>query len=82
MIIDIDHSLAMCVKVFDKKGNQLKYFQWVDTVQMIGEQIISWVPFAPSPDSTRIIKIYKIIGPGIYFERKPSGWVINTGRRK
>jgi hypothetical protein len=77
MIYDISNPLAKHIKAFDEDGNQIGYLQWVDTETMTGEQIISWVPFSTGPASTKIIDVYKIVGPDIYFRRRRSKCVVN-----
>ncbi|MFA5048247.1 MAG: hypothetical protein WC516_04465 [Patescibacteria group bacterium] len=86
MIITADDPNAIDIKVYDRDGKQLPGVLWVDTDTMTGEKVLLPGESAHGYSLnfttgiyTKIIDIYEINGPNIFYKRKTSKRIINSG---
>jgi hypothetical protein len=81
MIITQNHPDITKFVAYDQNGSLITRIIEIDTHAMEAKQFVKFL--VSGPRICRIVKIYTLKGPGIYFTRNPrKSRMINTGKRK
>jgi hypothetical protein len=80
MIITGHHPDVKKITAYDRYGSPIHKILELDTHQMVAK---IFVRLDAGTIITKLVRVYKIKGPGIYFKRHPKkSRTINTARRK